>query len=83
MASAIPVDEALLIRRAREGDKIKILNLPDAYNIEAWKAALRIEIVSTSGRGDEAYRWIDEVFDPDKKWRISEIQEFSKRWIGS
>ena len=42
----------------KEADSIRLNQLPEVSMFTAWKQHLRAKVVSASGRGDEAFRWI-------------------------
>eukprot|EP00972_Heterocapsa_arctica_P000644 93464-Heterocapsa_arctica.AAC.1 len=44
--------------KIRETDKISLLLLSAPPQFDAWKIALRSELVATSGRHNSAFRWI-------------------------
>ena len=51
--------------RVREADSVKISNYPNAINFRAWQSAVRLEVVSASGVGEEAFDWIIVTELPD------------------
>ena len=49
----------------KEADGIKLLPLPEAPRLTQWKQHLRDKVVSASGRGDEAFKWILQAENPE------------------
>jgi hypothetical protein len=50
-----------VVRKIKEADSVKVQPLPEMPGFRAWKVALRDEVVAASGRGDEAFAWIQRV----------------------
>ena len=50
--------------KVRETDSIKLLPLPMTPQFDAWKIALRFEVVAASGRPKSAFNWIIETENP-------------------
>ena len=47
--------------KVKEADKVSLLPLPTAASFRNWRLNLKAEVVSASGRGDEAFAWISVV----------------------
>ena len=56
---------------------MKVASLPDPARLTPWKQSVRDSVVTTSGRGQEAFQWIlqaedfqvpDEALEPDNKY---------------
>ena len=56
----------------KEGDTIKLLPLPLPPGFKAWKSATRQAVTAVSGRGQEAFSWIQALEKPG-----AEIEDFA------
>ena len=57
--------EDMFVRKVtvKEADSIKLNQLPEVPMFIAWKQHVRAKVVSASGRGEEAFRWIRRAED--------------------
>ena len=47
----------------KEGDSMKVPPIPEPARLTQWKQSVRDSVVTTSGRGQEAFRWILQAED--------------------
>ena len=66
--------------KARETDSIKLLRFPATPQFDAWKIALRSEVVAASGRPHSAFNWIIQTENPKTTFEeMADRGEFESR----
>ena len=50
-------------QKVKEAETIKLAQLPEIAQFDAWKIGVRKQVMAASGRRDEAFQWIMEVED--------------------
>ena len=70
-------DAVVVASRAKEAETIKIAQLPNPIQFQAWQDSVRHEIAAASGRHRQAFPWILRVEDPEVSFEdLAEPEEF-------